>query len=463
MSDYESLTAALGPWFDKPLSKLPAKLRRRVEKDFLIPWRVLSPRRRRMVAVQVDWQHHPDLQQGHQAWWDKHCEIDKCERTASGVPIERRTAADVDLQERKLSELRKELAAIEAILHRTAESLGLVLPGDRDAVRKNPEGAPEAPGKVTDQDHGPQDRPTLPVPTVTRQEWFDATVGDEGDPGSASSRIAARRDRAARKADAPISLNDLPAYWTLYQSIAWIMFRDAAIVDQVTGTTASRFAILLACAVHDKKTLLGTAYSGDAREELLVRLRAGDIQTRGKIAGREGFQTMEALDWIDAKLGEERGHTVLIPARANGKFWFDVVLPKDAIIFVWPPLSIQVSSVAEHISVPPVNAGHGITVPLPTQADAGTASTSEILIANPAISKQPPKRNAGRPNASNTSVSLYERRQVEGCPPGASQLAEAEKIIAMWPTDGPPKPKAKTVSGHISALWSASDKLRDKL
>jgi hypothetical protein len=144
MGEFVSLMTVLGPWFDKPLSELPAEVQLRVVKEFRIPWDSLSPRRRRMVAVQLDWRDHPTLQQANQIWWEKQEKIDKCERTASNIPIENRTAVDVDLQEEKSCRLRNELAAIEADLARAADSLGLVWPADLDAVGRHSEGTPES-------------------------------------------------------------------------------------------------------------------------------------------------------------------------------------------------------------------------------------------------------------------------------------------------------------------------------
>jgi hypothetical protein len=445
MSGYQPLTTVLGPWFDRPLARLPSKLRRRVQKEFLIPWAELSPRRREMVALKVDWEHHPGLQQGHRAWWDKHSEIEKCERTASKIPIEVRTAADVDFQERKLSELRKELAAIEAALHQTAGTLGLVIPGDANGIWTKLNG--ESASTET------------PVIHVTDAEWSDATVGDQGTPGSASSRIAAARDAEEKEAGTPDSLDDLPAWWSLHQSIAWIMFRSGTLVSDVMGTGVRGFSARIAYAEHEDGLPLSVPNLHMAERELLRRARAVDIHARGKIAGREGRQPIEPLDWVDGKLSEERDHPVLSPIRQNGKFWYDIMLPKDVVVSLWPPVNAQFPSIPEGISTPPIVAGHGNADPPHKQANGGTASTLEPLLETSTNSNPTARRQVGRPNARNTSVSVYNQRRADRCPPLPSQLAEAEAIVAMWPTDGPPRPKAKTVSGHISALWSQSDKL----
>ena len=57
----ERLRLALEGWFDKPISKLPKKQRKRYERDFFLhTWDELTPERRRMVAKQYDDQHDPN-------------------------------------------------------------------------------------------------------------------------------------------------------------------------------------------------------------------------------------------------------------------------------------------------------------------------------------------------------------------------------------------------------------------
>jgi hypothetical protein len=68
-----------------------------------------------------DYQHHPDLAQGLEAVWRKREQIYDCERTASRLPLEYRTMADVELKETKLRHLREKLAAAEAALQQAAE------------------------------------------------------------------------------------------------------------------------------------------------------------------------------------------------------------------------------------------------------------------------------------------------------------------------------------------------------
>jgi hypothetical protein len=70
MSDFESLTAALEPWFEKSFSELPAELRRLVEQHFLVHWDNLGPAQRREVAMQVDYDHDPATKHERVFWWD---------------------------------------------------------------------------------------------------------------------------------------------------------------------------------------------------------------------------------------------------------------------------------------------------------------------------------------------------------------------------------------------------------
>ena len=61
----------------------------------------------------------------------------------------------------------------------------------------------------------------------------------------------------------------------------------------------------------------------------------------------------------------------------------------------------------------------------------------------------------GRPNAETVSIALFHARRASSAPL-VSQIAEAEAITRDWPSDGPPVPKVKTVSEHISAVWHAA-------
>jgi hypothetical protein len=63
------------------------------------------------------------------------------------------------------------------------------------------------------------------------------------------------------------------------------------------------------------------------------------------------------------------------------------------------------------------------------------------------------RRQVGRPKAHLVSKQIFEKRREAQEPLASTQSAEAKEIISEWPSLGPPKPQAETVSSHISGLW----------
>lgn len=112
---FESLTAALEGWFDKPKDGLPDKQRHRVEVDFFpMPWDDLSPERRRSVAAQWDYQHDPAMESDRQYWWDFYIRMSVIEtQIAQWEAVATPTAGDLTLKETRLAECRQELARME--------------------------------------------------------------------------------------------------------------------------------------------------------------------------------------------------------------------------------------------------------------------------------------------------------------------------------------------------------------
>jgi hypothetical protein len=106
-------------------------------------------------------------------------------------------------------------------------------------------------------------------------------------------------------------------------------------LHRVTAVGVIRLALLLATAKNEGASSHVSEQSV-AEELLLIRLRAGDIRSKGKIAGREGYQAMDSLDWCDAMLAEDRDHPVVRPDRFDGKFWYDVAIPKASVLSFWP-------------------------------------------------------------------------------------------------------------------------------
>jgi hypothetical protein len=60
--EFVALTAMLVDSFDKPLTDLPNQLRRRIEREFPVPWGDLDAEQRRRIAAQWDYQNDPALE-----------------------------------------------------------------------------------------------------------------------------------------------------------------------------------------------------------------------------------------------------------------------------------------------------------------------------------------------------------------------------------------------------------------
>jgi hypothetical protein len=76
-------------------------------------------------------------------------------------------------------------------------------------------------------------------------------------------------------------------------------------------------------------------------------------------------------------------------------------------------------------------------------------------------------RGAGRPNAKKTSIALFSARRAREELLPKKQIQEAKAIREQWPSPrpdkaGPPKPTARTISGHISSVWREANKSSDK-
>lgn len=113
---FESLTIALEESFDHPLAKLPDALRQRVEHEFFpMPWDELSTKQRRSVALQMDYQHDPVTEKDRQFWWDFYEHIDGLKKQVAEWELAATpTAAELALKVTRLSELKRELARMDA-------------------------------------------------------------------------------------------------------------------------------------------------------------------------------------------------------------------------------------------------------------------------------------------------------------------------------------------------------------
>lgn len=115
MSSFVNLTLALEGLFDEPLSALPEALRQRVEAEFCpTQWDELSVESRRIVALQRDYQHGPETEKERRVWWEWASRIEAimaqiAEWEATATP----TALDLTEKQKRLAELRQELASVK--------------------------------------------------------------------------------------------------------------------------------------------------------------------------------------------------------------------------------------------------------------------------------------------------------------------------------------------------------------
>jgi len=115
MSNFDSLALAFEDWFDKPLSDLPGALRERVEREFApMPWDSLSADQRRIVALQLDYQHDPATEQDRQFWWDFFARKRALEdRITKWESVGASTVGELTKKEDQLAELRREFVRME--------------------------------------------------------------------------------------------------------------------------------------------------------------------------------------------------------------------------------------------------------------------------------------------------------------------------------------------------------------
>jgi hypothetical protein len=67
-SSFESLEAALEPWFGKSFGELPPEMQQRVAMTFVCPWDALGPGQQREEAQQWDGQHNPAFDHETEFW-----------------------------------------------------------------------------------------------------------------------------------------------------------------------------------------------------------------------------------------------------------------------------------------------------------------------------------------------------------------------------------------------------------
>jgi hypothetical protein len=113
-ASFESLSAALEGWFDKPVSELPDPLRNRVDAEYPVAWDLLAADQRQGFAEQWDAQHDPALESERKYWWDFYLLKGEIEQQIEKwSEVETPTATDLAQKETRLAELKRELAGME--------------------------------------------------------------------------------------------------------------------------------------------------------------------------------------------------------------------------------------------------------------------------------------------------------------------------------------------------------------
>ena len=160
---FDSLSAALIDWFEKPFTDLPRGIRERVEREFApLRWDGMMPHERKSRAESWDYQHDPATEEEREFWWDfflRKREIEKqiVEWEAVATP----NAGDLAQKESRLTELRQKL-------------------GDMERESAENDGRGEALGNPCRPVRASQIRLNFPVDTDvdTNEEWWKEKMRD---------------------------------------------------------------------------------------------------------------------------------------------------------------------------------------------------------------------------------------------------------------------------------------------
>lgn len=116
MSKFSSLTWFLERWYDAPYEKLPARVQKRVARDFPpIHWDNLTPSQRRLRARQWDYAHDPATDAEREYWLEfsaRYAEVQQ--RIREWETVATVSASELTEKENRLTELGKSLARMDA-------------------------------------------------------------------------------------------------------------------------------------------------------------------------------------------------------------------------------------------------------------------------------------------------------------------------------------------------------------
>lgn len=111
---FESLQVALAKLYEKPFAQLPKKLQHRIQKEFQPSWDDLSSSQRRQLAELRDYSNDPAMESYRQYWLDFYQRMQIIENQIEHwASIATPTATDLAAQEKRLAELKLELASMK--------------------------------------------------------------------------------------------------------------------------------------------------------------------------------------------------------------------------------------------------------------------------------------------------------------------------------------------------------------
>lgn len=195
--------------------------------------------------------------------------------------------------------------------------------------------------------------------------WWQG-VCFEGAPLQAAFPAKGWRDEAPAGLPAP-KPGDLPASWTLLECLAWIAFRDTAIVRdasletpraatthwaevnlpgreselaEITGDVGYGWTRLILEWEYERARgcLIGVLAPHEAEADLLAKLRNGTITASGRTADDGALRQMHAHEWRGLVLRERRSVSITAePDQMTGQAWHDVAIPRDDALREWPP------------------------------------------------------------------------------------------------------------------------------
>lgn len=237
-----------------------------------------------------------------------------------------------------------------------------------------------------------------------------------------------------------VRVEDLPASWSLLETMVWLALRDAADVRDASPETAREatlyftedgsrglvptagnrgFTGLRLTVEWVSRKLVNEATIGpspkQSQSDLLQALRAGKIIARGEPEPGSGLRPMLPDDWRGLTLIERGNALLAVPDGIIGRAWHDVRLDRDEIVCRWPPLGDP--------SEPKIPAGHPPKpVPAHKRRKGGHQTTKQVTAAIQALGAKlaaqgaPSPGDGGQAELERWFIEFVEGRQGEVSP-----------------------------------------------